>query len=103
MLFAIDLDSRDVPFLTQQPDHIASEGTMQACRAIAFRVERTGNLSIDVLSGIEFTNPLPERFHISRLFVPLHTAFLPELLILPSFPVDLKPDLSLGSLAIDDH
>src|SRR6266446_7680028 len=103
VLFSVDLDRRNVPFCAQQPHHSTSKGTVEPGRPIAFCVENRCNLGIDETSRIEFTNALLERFHIGRRFVAAHAAFVAELLMGSGLPVDLHPDLSLGSLAIDDH
>src|SRR5437764_9442526 len=76
---------------------------MQASCPIPFRIENLRNLSIDELSGIERADALFKGFHIGRRFVAAHTACVAELLMSPGLPVDLHPDLSMGSLAVYDH
>src|SRR5947207_14945372 len=76
---------------------------MQASCPISLSIENLRNLSINELSGVEVTDALFKRFHIGRRFIVAHTAYVTELLMGPSLPVDLHPDLSMVSLAIDDH
>src|SRR5260370_9857766 len=75
---------------------------MQAGRLIPFGSEVSGDLGVQQSSRIEFADALLERFHIGRRFIAAHTAFVPELFMGPGLPVDLKPNLSMRSLAVDD-
>ncbi len=103
MLFSVDLDRRNVPFFAQQPHRSTSKWTVQPGRLIAFCIENRRNLGIDEQSRIELTNALLKRLHIGRCFVAAHAAFVAELLMGSGLPVDLNPDLSMGSLAVYDH
>src|SRR5258708_30598750 len=76
---------------------------MQASCPIPFRIENLCNLSIDELSGIERADALFKGFHVSRRFVAAHTACVAKLLMGSGLPVDLHPDLSMSSLAIDNY
>src|SRR5436305_5557929 len=76
---------------------------MQASCPIPLGIEGRRNLSIDELSGIERADALFQGFHVSRRFVAAHTACVAKLLMGSGLPVDLHPDLSTSSLAIDNH
>src|SRR2546421_13125586 len=76
---------------------------MQASCPIPLRIENLCNLSIDELSGVERADALFKGFHVSRRFVTAHTACVAKLLMGSGLPVDLHPDLSMSSLAIDNH
>jgi hypothetical protein len=99
----VDLDGRNGPFLTQQPHCSTSKGAMQAGCSLAFCVEDIGDLSIHEPSLVQFTDSAISRLHIGGLFIAAHAAFVTELLMGSGLPVDLNPDLSVGSLTIDDH
>src|SRR6266699_1548932 len=103
VFFSVDLNRRNVPFFAQEPHCSTCKWTLQPGRPIAFCIEHRRNLGIDELSRIELTNTLLERLHIGRGFVAAHAAFVAELLMGSGLPVDLKPDLSMSSLAVDDH
>jgi len=103
VLFPVKFDRRNIPLLTKEPDHFASKRPMEACCLISLCRERSCNLGIHHPCCIEFTDALLNRFDIGRRFVAAHTAFVAELLIRASLPVDLNPDLPMGSFAVDDH
>src|SRR6266487_2217181 len=103
VLFSVDLDRRNVPFFAQQPHRSTRKWAVQPSCPIAFCIENRRNLGIDKRSLIEFTDTLLERLHIGRRFVAAHAACVAELLMGSGLPVDLNPDLSMSSLAIDDH
>src|SRR5437763_13003171 len=88
MLFSIvDLGRRNVPFLTQQPNHPTGKWTVKTGRLIPFGIEVSSDLSIHEPSRIQFTDSLLERLCIGRRFVALHAPFVGELLMCPRLPV----------------
>ena len=103
MLFPVEFDRRNVPLLTKEPDHFARKRAMEACCLIPLGRERGSNLGIHQPCCIEFTDALLNRFYIGRGVVAAHTAFVAKLLIRPSLPVDLHPDLPMCPFAVDDH
>ncbi len=102
-LFSVEFDRRDLPFLTQMPDHFARNGVCELWRLIPLRSEHRRNLGIHQPCTIEVADALLKCLRISQHGVASYAAFVPELVMGPGLPVDLHPDLASNPLAIDDH
>ena len=102
-LFSVEFDRRDLPFLTQMPDHFARNGVRELWRLILLLGEHRRDLGIHEPGGIEVADTLLECLRISQHRVTAHAAFVAKLVMGPGLPVDLHPDLASNSLAIDDH
>jgi hypothetical protein len=102
-LVPVQFDRRDLPLLTQVPDHFAGNGVNEPWCLIALRSERCCNLSIHQPCGVELAHALLDRLRTSKHGVAAHPALVAELLMGPRLPIDLYPDLAFNSLAINDH
>src|SRR5260221_5230889 len=102
-LVPVQFDRRDLPLLTQVPDHFARNGVNEPWCLISLALQRYCNLSIHQPCCVELAHALFERRSISKHGVAVHAALIPELLVSPRLPIDLHPDLASNPLAIDDH
>src|SRR6266566_3506905 len=102
-LVPVEFDRRDLPLLTQVPDHFARNGVNESWCLISLRGERCSNLSVHQPCCVELAHPLFERLRSSKHGVTAHPALVPELLMGPGLPIDLHPDLASNPFAIDDH
>src|SRR6266566_46273 len=102
-LVPVQFDRRDLPLLTQVPDHFARNGVNESWGLISLRSERCRNLSVHQPCGIELAHALLERLRTSKHGVAAHPALVPELLMGSGLPIDLHPHLAFNPLAIDDY
>src|SRR6266566_5442629 len=102
-LVPVEFDRRDLPLLTQVPDHFARNGVNESWCLISLRGERCCNLSVHQPCCVELAHALLERLRTSKHGVTAHPALVPELRVRPRLPIDLHPDLAFNPLAINDY